>query len=355
MKIGSKTKFRSPYALLSLLALLCGGLSGCSNGSQNASSVSENAASPSGGKKATLTLAAYTVAQEAYQKTIIPAFQAYWKKKTGEDVDFTQTYEASGTQARNIANGLEADVAALSLEGDINRIEKAGLITHDWKKGPRKGMVTYSVVAIATRKGNPKGIKDWADLAKPGVQVLTPNPKTSGGAKWNVLAMYGAGLGPAKNAPAAFDLLKGVRKNIAVMDKSGRESFSTFEHGMGDAAVTYENEALRALADRPDYELILPPATVLIENPVAVVDKYADGHGVRKVAEAFVEFLYSDEAQRAFAKNHFRPVKPEIAREFASQYPQPKRLFTVADLGGWSKVDSTIFNNGGVWDRAESH
>ena len=199
------------------------------------------------GEGKVLTLAAYTVPKEAYQKDILPAFQKHWKEKTGQDVTFNQTYEASGTQARNIVNGLEADVAALSLEADVEKIRKADLITHDWKAKPHGGMVTHSVVALVTRAGNPKGIKDWSDLARPGVEVLTPNPSTSGGAKWNVLGIYGAGFGPNKNAQAANQLLTAIRKNITVMDKSGRESFSTFEHGAGDVAITYENEAKRAM------------------------------------------------------------------------------------------------------------
>jgi sulfate transport system substrate-binding protein len=299
----------------------------------------------------TLTLAAYTVPKEAYQKGIIPAFRAYWKKKTGQDVQFRESYEASGTQARNVVNGLEADIAALSLEGDIAKIQKAGLITVDWKQKPHGGMVTYSVVAIATREGNPKGIQDWADLAKPGIQVLTPNPKTSGGAKWNLLAVYGAGLGTAKDKAAAQKLLAGVQKNIAVMDKSGRESFGTFDHGIGDAAITYENEALRAMEEGRKYTLVRPASTILIENPAAVVDKNADKHGVRDVADAFVDFLFTAEAQRAFAKNHFRPVDETVAKEYTKDYPKPAGLFTVADLGGWEAVDKELFAENALWDQ----
>jgi sulfate transport system substrate-binding protein len=308
--------------------------------------------SPASGKK-TLTLGGYTVPKEAYAE-IIPLFQKHWKAKTGQDVEFRQSYEASGTQARNIVNGLEADVAALSLESDINKIQKAGLITHDWKQSPHGGMVSYSVVALVTRKGNPMGIKDWGDLTKPGVEVLTPNPSTSGGAKWNVLGIYGAGLGANKDAKAAQALLAGVRKNITVMDKSGRESFSTFEHGAGDVAITYENEALRAMEGGRNYDLVIPAATVLIENPAAVVDTYAEKHGVKDVAQAFVEFLYTDAAQRAYAKHHFRPVQPNIAKEFARQYPTPPRLFTVASLGGWKAVDASVFGPSGAWAEANA-
>lgn len=308
-------------------------------------------ASSSGSKK-TLVLAAYSTPKEAYQQDIIPAFQKFWKAKSGEDVEFQQTYEASGTQARNVVGGLDADIVALSLEGDVEKIKKAGLITGDWKKGSHGGMVTDSVVVIAARTGNPKQIHDWADLTKPDVKVLTPNPKTSGGAKWNVLGVYGAGL-RAKDAEAAYALIKGVRANIESMDKSGRESFSNFENGVGDAAITYENEALRAMEGGRKYDLILPPATLLIENPAAVVDKNADKHGVREVADAFVAYLTSAEAQRAFAKHHYRPVDETVAKEFAAQYPKPVKLFTIQDLGGWKKLETDVFGPGGAWTRAD--
>lgn len=305
------------------------------------------------GRTRTLTLAAFSAAKEAYQKEILPAFQRHWKAKTGENVIFRQTYEASGTQSRNIVNGLEADVASLSLAGDVEKIREAGLITHDWRKKPFGGMAFYSVVAIAARQGNPHGIRDWSDLTQPGVEILMPNPGTSGGAMWNVLAIYGAGqLSKAAQTPES--LLEGVRRNVLVMDKSGRESFSTFEHGAGDVAVTYENEALRAIQAGRIYDLVIPPATIRVENPVAVIDEYADRHGVKEIGEAFVNFLYSDEAQRAFARHHFRPVQPEIAKEYADRYPNPPRLFTVEDLGGWDTVEETVFGPNGAWTQANN-
>ena len=194
-------------------------------------------------------------------------------------------YLGSGAQSRAIVEGFEADVAALSLEADINRIEKAGLITQDWKDGPTKGMVSDSVVVFAVRPGNPKGIKDWADLAKPGVQILTPNPKTSGGAMWNILALYGAAKRgfvegvPANDDAAATAFLTSVLKNVTVMDKGARESITNFEKGVGDVAITYENEVLVGQQGGQDYEMVIPRSTILIENPVAVVDSYADKHG----------------------------------------------------------------------------
>jgi len=308
-------------------------------------------------KERTLILGAYTVPKEAYEKEVIPAFQVYWKQKTGEVVKFEESYVASGAQARAIIGGLEADVAALSLEGDLQKVVEAGLITHDWKSGPNKGMVTRSVVAIGYRPGNPKNIWDWDDLTKPGIEVLYPNPKTSGGAMWDVNAIYGAGLmisemKTGKPDPAyAENLLMAVQKNVKVMDKSGRESVSTFERGIGDALVTYENEILLRQMEGKDLPFVVPKATILIENPTAIVDKYVDKHGTREVAEAFVEFCFNEQSQRAFAKYGFRPVVPKIAEEFKDKYPVPEMLFDINYLGGWGEVEKTIYGADGVWTR----
>lgn len=246
--------------------------------------------------KVTLVLGAYTTPREAYAK-LEPLFAAEWKKKTGQDVEFRESYLGSGAQSRAIIEGFEADIAALSLEADIDRIAKAGLITHDWKKNKTKGMVTTSVVCFAVRKGNPKDIKDWADLARPGIEVLTPNPKTSGGAMWNVLALFGAAnRGMIRGVPkgderGATEFMQKVLGNVTVMDKGARESITTFEKGVGDVAITYENEVLVGVSKGEIYDLVIPRSTILIENPIAVVDKYADKHGVRAVAEAFIAFL----------------------------------------------------------------
>lgn len=303
----------------------------------------------------TLVLGAYTVPKEAYEKEIIPAFQDSWKKKSGREVKIEQSYVASGAQARAIIEGFEADIAALSLEGDADQIVKAKLISHDWKNRPWKGFITHSVVVIGFRQGNPKKIKDWEDLTHQGVEVLYPNPKTSGGAQWNVNAIYGAGLkiSQAKSgktdATYARDLLKRVQKRVKVMDKSGRESVSTFERGIGDALVTYENEVLLRQMEGKSLPFIIPPATILIQNPVAVVDRNVDKHGVRVLAEEFIKFLHTDGAQRSFAKFGFRPANPIIAKEFKGKYPTPPLLFDIDYLGGWSKVLETIYGPKGIW------
>jgi sulfate transport system substrate-binding protein len=301
-----------------------------------------------------LLLAVYSVPKEVYEQRLIPAFKEQWKQRTGQDLQVRTSYAASGAQARAIIGGFEADVAALSVEGDVDQIAKAGLITHDWRAVAGKGYVTASVVAFGVRKGNPKGIKTWEDLAKPGVEVLYPNPKTSGGAMWDVIAIYGAGLkrGDPKQNPEgrAASLLKGIQKNVKVMDKSGRESVTTFERGMGDVIITYENELLpRAKAGRP-IDVIVPDETILIENPAALVDRYVEKHKTRDVAEAFVAFLSSADAQRAFADYDFR-APSAAGNQVGKAFPRPAQLFTIAELGGWENISSLLFGPQGLWTR----
>lgn len=305
----------------------------------------------------TLILGAYTVPKEAYQKEIIPAFQKYWLEKTGQQVKFQESYIASGAQSRAIIGGFEADVAALSLEKDVARLVEAGLITHDWRSRRYNGFVTRSVVAIAFRPGNPKNIRDWEDLAKPGVSVLYPSPKTSGGAMWDVNAIYGGGLKISEintGSPSeafAKDLLKSIQRNVKVMDKSGRESVTTFENGIGDALITYENEILLRNMQGREMPFIIPDATILIENPVAIIDVNVDKHQNRSVAEAFVEFMLDSESQSAFARYGFRPVDEQVAMEFSQKYPHPKHLFDIDYLGGWDNVHESIYGTNGVWTR----
>lgn len=308
---------------------------------------------------ATLILGAYTVPKEAYQKGIIPAFQKMWKEKTGQEVNFQESYIGSGEQSRNIVSGFEADIAALSLEQDVNRLAEAGLITHDWKANKYNGFVTRSIVIMALRPNNPKDIKTWEDLTKPNIDVIYPNPRMSGGAMWFVNAIYGAGLkkielesGSTDSEQArnyAKNLLKGIQARVKVMDKSGRASVTTFESGFGDVMLTYENEALLRQLQGKDFPFIIPDATILIENPIAVVDKYVDKHGSRQVAEAFLDFVYTKEAQRFYAEYGFRAVDEEIAKEFEAKYPVPKYLFDMSYLGGWKKVNTDIYGDQGVW------
>jgi sulfate/thiosulfate transport system substrate-binding protein len=308
---------------------------------------------PSGGQ-VKLILGAYTTPREAYRE-LIPIFQKQWKEKTGQDVVFEESYLGSGAQSRAIVEGFEADVAALSLQADIDRIQKAGLITHDWKTGPYKGMISDSIVSFAVRQGNPKGIKDWADLAQPGLEILTPNPKTSGGAMWNVLALYGAAKRgfiegvPKDDDAAAQDFLLKVLNNVTVLDKGARESITNYEKGVGDVAITYENEVKVGQQSGQNYDLVIPRSTILIENPVAVIDSYVDKHGTREVADAFVNFLSTKEAQEIFAKYGLRSVDPEVAKATASQYPAVEDLFTIDYFGGWDKATPDFFGDDGIF------
>lgn len=343
---------KSTFTLATLGLLVVGVLLAACGADQ--SSPEQESAGKSSGEQVKLILGAYTTPREAYRE-LIPIFQKQWKEETGQEVIFEESYLGSGAQSRAIVEGFEADVAALSLEADINRIQQAGLITHDWKSGLYKGMVSNSIVTFAVRPGNPQGIQDWADLAQPGLEILTPNPKTSGGAMWNILALYGAAKRgfvegvPAEDDAAAQEFLLSVLKNVTVMDKGARESITNFEKGVGDLAITYENEVLVGQQSGQTYELVIPRSTILIENPVAVIDAYVDKHGTREAAEAFVEFLSTREAQEVFARYGLRSVDPEVAQATADQYPDVEDLFTIEYFGGWEKATPEFFGENGVY------
>ncbi len=296
-----------------------------------------------------LILGAYTTPREAYGE-LMPIFAAQWLAQTGQKVTFEESYLGSGAQSRAVVEGFEADVVALSLEADITRIVNAGLITHDWKATPYGGIVNDSVVAFAVRAGNPKNVHDWADLGQAGLEVLTPNPGTSGGAMWNILALYGAALrgqvaGVAANDEAAATaFLVTVLRNVTALDKGARESLINFESGVGDVAITYENEVLTGQQAGQDYELVIPRASILIQSPVAVVDTYVDQHGTRAVAEAFVAFLTTTEAQRIFAQHGLRSPDPVVQGETASQYPAVADQFDISFFGGWVEATPKFFD-----------
>jgi sulfate transport system substrate-binding protein len=333
---------------LLLIALIT---TGCSAGTPSTESGGSDL--PAANDKIKLILGAYTTPREAYGE-IIPVFQAYWLEKTGQKVTFEESYQGSGAQSRAVVEGFEADIVALSLEADIIRIEKAGLITHDWRSEPFGGIVSTSVVAFAVREGNPKNIQDWADLAQSDLEILTPNPKTSGGAMWNVLALYGAAKrghveGFKADDTGAQEFLLTVLQNVSVMDKAARESITNFEKGVGDVAITYENEVLVGQQAGINYELVLPTSTIRIDNPLAVVDIYVDKHGTREVAEAFVDFLFTKEAQEIFAKHGLRSPDPEIAKATTDQYPPIADLFTIDEFGGWSEATPTFFGDDGIF------
>jgi sulfate/thiosulfate transport system substrate-binding protein len=343
--------------MLVFLLAACGGSAGATTGGGDsaAPTTATDGGTTAQPGEVTLTLGAYTTPREAYGE-IIPLFQAQWKEQTGQTVNFEESYLGSGAQSRAVVEGFEADIVALSLEADINRIADAGLITHDWKANPYNGMVSDSIVVIAVREGNPEGITDWADLAEPGLEVLTPDPASSGGAQWNVMAAYGAATrgqieGFDASAEGGEAFLKALFTNVTVLDKSARDSIVNYEKGVGDVAITYENEVLVGQQAGQTYEYVIPTSTILIENPAALVDTYVDKHGTREVAEAFLEFLITPEVQRIFAKYGLRPVDPTIAEEVAEQYPPVTDLFTIEEFGGWSNVTEPFFGPDGTYTR----
>jgi sulfate transport system substrate-binding protein len=320
-------------ACASLLAVACG-----SSSSTTAANTTVTTADPAFQgtplPAAQLALVAYSTPQEAYAK-IIAAFQ---KTQVGKNITFSQSYGASGDQSRAVAAGLPADVVAFSLETDVTRLVKANLVATDWSTGADKGIVTDSVVVIGTRKGNPKGLRDWEDLVKPGIEVITPNPFTSGGARWNVLAAYGAISDKGTKNSAGVDYLKTLFKNVPVQDDSGRKSLQTFTNGKGDAFLSYENEAIFAQQHQQAVDYTIPDRTILIENPVAVTK----GSTHQEAARKFVEFLHSAAAQRIFADAGYRPVRSGIAK--SGEFKQPASLFTIQDLGGWDSATKRFFD-----------
>lgn len=297
----------------------------------------------------------YDPTRELYQD-FNKAFAAQWKSKSGDDLKVKQSHGGSGKQARGVIDGLGADVVTLALAYDIDEIANRGLIAKDWQKRlPHNSAPYTSTIVFLVRKGNPKAIKDWNDLARPGVAVITPNPKTSGGARWNHLAAWGYALKqPAGNEKTAQEFLGKIYKNVPVLDSGARGATTTFvERGIGDVLIAWENEALLAIKELgPDrVEIVAPSVSILAEPPVAVVDKVVDRRGTRKLAEAYLHYLFSDEGQEIAAKNYYRPTSEKIAKKYASQYPKLK-LFTVDEVaGGWTKAQKTHFADGGIFDQ----
>jgi sulfate/thiosulfate transport system substrate-binding protein len=297
----------------------------------------------------------YDPTRELYQD-VNTAFAKEWKAKTGDTVKIKQSHGGSGKQARAVIDGLEADVVTLGLAYDIDAIAERGLVNKDWQKRLAHNATPYSsTIVFLVRKGNPKGIKDWNDLVKPGVAVITPNPKTSGGARWNHLAAYGYALRqPGGSDATAREFLKKLYKNVPVLDSGARGATTTFvERGIGDVLIAWENEALLAIKELgPDkVEIVAPSVSILAEPPVAVVDKVVDKRGTRKVAEAYLNFLYTDQAQAIIAKNYYRPGIEKEAKKYAAQFPNVK-LFKITDVAGdWTTAQKTHFADGGVFDQ----
>jgi sulfate/thiosulfate-binding protein len=315
---------------LALVAALAFAVTACGGAADNKTSGSGAAKGST-----TLSLVAYSTPQVVYDQ-VIPAFN---KTSAGEGVAFRQSYGASGDQSRAVENGQQADVVAFSLAPDVDRLVKDGLVAKDWTSEPHDGFVSNSVAVFMVRKGNPKNIHTWADLLKPGVSVLTPNPFTSGSAKWNLMAAYGAQIKQGKTPAQALAYLQELlTKHVKVQDKSGREAVQDFVGGNGDVAISYENEAITAQQKGAKIDYVIPDQTILIQNPAAVTVK------AKPQAKAFLNYLWTSPAQKVFAQHGYRPVDPAVAKQFKSRFPTPSGLFTIDDLGGWSKVNDAFFD-----------
>jgi sulfate/thiosulfate-binding protein len=306
-------------------------------------------------KDITLLNVSYDPTRELYQD-FNKAFAAHWKAKTGDNVTVKQSHGGSGKQARSVIDGLEADVVTLALAYDIDELgAKAKLIPADWQQRLAHNASPYtSTIVFLVRKGNPKNIKDWNDLVKPGIEVITPNPKTSGGARWNYLAAWGYALKqPGGNEAKAKDFVTALFKNVPVLDSGARGSTTTFvERGIGDVFISWENEAFLAVKELgPDkFQIVVPSISILAEPPVTVVDKVVDKRGTRDVAKAYLDYLYSPEGQKIAADNYYRPIDPKVASQYDKLFPKVN-LFTIDEVfGGWAKAQKAHFNDGGVFD-----
>ncbi len=340
---------------VALVAAVACGSSGATGVKQNGKCLPQ--------KSPVVTLAAFSTVYDVYGK-LISTFQDQWKEAhNDQQVIFQTSFGGSTTQAQNVANGFPADIVALSLAPDVEIVQKAGLITHDWKtQDTDGGIVATTPVVFDVRSGNPKHISNWSDLTGSGLDILTPDPSQSGGAKWNIVAAYGAAIrgkvpGAAANDPAAAEtLLEGIFTNVSVMDKSANDSLKNFQSGNGDVAISYENQVLTgAAAGKGDVE-VLPPSTVLIQTPTVVVDKNAADHCVLPEAKAFVDFLHGSDAQEIFATvGNFRPIDTTEAAKANADLKQPATpgLFTTDDIGGWDQlIDTSVFGPNGAFTQA---
>jgi sulfate/thiosulfate transport system substrate-binding protein len=307
-------------------------------------------------KEITLLNVSYDPTRELYQ-AINPAFASQWKAKTGDDVKINQSHGGSGKQARAVIDGLEADVVTLALAYDVDALaENGNLLGKDWQKRLERNSSPYtSTIVFVVRKGNPKGLKDWDDLIKSDIKVITPNPKTSGGARWNYLAAWGYAQRKFKGDEAKVrDFIQRLFKNVPVLDTGARGSTTTFaQRGIGDVLIAWENEAFLLVDElgKDKFQIVAPPISILAEPPVAVVDKNVAKHGTAQVAEAYLNFLYTPAAQEIIAKNHYRPTDPKVAAKFAKSFPKLTLLTVDGDFGGWQKAQKTHFADGGTFDQ----
>ena len=341
-------RFRAGQQLAAPLLLACGSsllLASCRSPQQ------QGKAGGSGPQE--LLVVSYAVTKGAYER-ILPLFAADWKAKTGQELKIRTGFGGSGTQTRAIIDGLDADLATLALSADVLKLQKAGLVKAGWEQElPNGSIITNSTVALLTRPGNPKALRDWRDLVKPGVTVVTANPKTSGGARWNFLGLWGSVSQTGGSQQQAEAFVSNVYKNVDNLPKDAREASDVFlKRDQGDVLLNYENEAI--LASRSGdlkAPFVVPPVNIRIEGPVAVVDRVVDRRGTRKAAEALANYLFSETAQQIFAEEGFRPTNPTVWERVKSRFAPVKQWFSVKDFGGWKSVNTTFFDNGGLWDR----
>ena len=327
MSLGSRRRWRGAAALVATVSVLAG----CAGGSSDVVGGAKSDADT------TLTLVAYAVPEPGWSK-IIPAFAA---TPDGKGVDVTTSYGASGDQSRSVVDGKPADIVNFSVEPDVTRLVRVGKVTPEWNADVTKGIPFGSVVSLVVRNGNPKNIKDWDDLLRPGIEVVTPSPLSSGSAKWNLLAPYAVKSNGGKDQQAGLDFVSTlVTDHIKTRPSSGREATDVFLQGTGDVLISYENEAIHIQRQGKDVDYINPPQTFKIDNPVAVVATSTH----LKAATALKNFLFTPEGQTIWARAGFRPVDPAVAADFAKDFPAPQKLWTIADLGGWGAVDAALFD-----------
>jgi sulfate/thiosulfate transport system substrate-binding protein len=338
----TRTSVEGFAALATILAVLAAG-----------AAAARVSAAPGGASQITLLNVSYDPTRELYQE-FDAAFAKYWRAKTGTQVTVRQSHGGSGAQARAVIDGLDADIVTLALAYDIDAIAAAGLIRPDWQtRLPDHASPYTSTIVFLVRKGNPKGIRDWGDLLKPGVQVITPNPKTSGGARWNYLAAWGYALKqPGGSDGKAREFVAQLFREVPVLDSGARGATTTFvERGIGDVLLAWENEAYLARDEARDtVEIVVPSLSILAEPPVAVVDKVVDRRGTRVQAEAYLQYLYSPEAQEIAAKHHYRPRDPDVAARYAGRFAK-LTLFGIDSFGGWQQAQKTHFADGGTFDQ----
>ncbi|AEY66150.1 sulfate ABC transporter substrate-binding protein [Clostridium sp. BNL1100] len=346
-----KYKILKINVITMFILLLFSALTGCGSAEN-----SNKASGSSNNNSITLMNVSYDPTRELYQE-YNEAFIKYWKEKTGQTVTVQQSHGGSGSQARTVIDGNEADVVTLALAYDIDSINKnKELINKEWQKRLPDNSTPYtSTIVFLVRKDNPKHIKDWDDLVKPGIQVITPNPKTSGGARWNYLAAWGYALKKNNNdSEKARDFVRQLYENVPVLDSGARGATTTFvERGLGDVLIAWENEAFLSINElgKDKFEIVVPSISILAEPPVSVVDSVVDKKGTRKAAEAYLQYLYSDEGQEIAAKNYYRPRNQNIEKKYAAQFPKIN-LFTIDEVfGGWNKAQQEHFSDGGVFDQ----